>query len=172
MSSMRQSVLVLLTLLACAGPLYAHGLGVSWKEDTSGAILIEAYFDDNTAAASAKVEIVEGDGTVVASGTTDEKGQCRLARPGPGRYRVQVAAEGGHRTHRSLIVPGEASKPASGDGPTREEFTRFPWWPLAIGAGLLVGAAWAVQRRLSRRRAIGELSTSSDTEKEQDKEEE
>jgi hypothetical protein len=156
MTVLRHSVFVVLTLLVSGGSLHAHGLGVSWKEDTSGALLIDAYFDDNTAAASAKVEIVEGDGTVVASGTTDEKGQCRLARPAPGRYRVQVTAEGGHRAHRSLVVPGEASMPASSDGPSREEFTRLRWWGLGIGLTGLACLAVVGRLAAKARRHKGE----------------
>lgn len=118
-------------------------------------LVIEAYYDDDTPAQEAKVEVVDAAGTVVASGRTDDKGVLRLARPGHGTYTVRVDAGAGHRVKKSMTIgaAGVAPTPTAtsptppsvivSEGPSREEATQFPWLRVGLGLGL-IGVVCAV----------------------------
>ena len=146
-------------LMLSVGSAMAHDLGAQakWQD---GQVVLEAYYDDDTAASQAKVRVVDGTGAVVLQGTTDDQGRWIFAAPPPGRYRVTVDAGGGHRTSIVLTIPEQASTSLAGtatpsqpsppplseapivsSGPSRQEFTRFPW--LRLGMGLVVLAALA-----------------------------
>ncbi|MFQ3591579.1 MAG: carboxypeptidase-like regulatory domain-containing protein [Gemmataceae bacterium] len=144
-------------LLGLGLPLAAHDLGAQAKLQ-DGKVILEAYFDDDTAASEAKVRVMDDNGATVSSGTTDDKGTWTFAAPPPGRYRVVVNAGGGHkatiplkipnRPGESRLVPEKSETAASphaeqtiSAGPTREQFTRFPWGRLLLGLAVLVGLA-------------------------------
>ena len=55
---------------------------------------IVAGFDDETPAEDATVTIVAANGSMVAGGTTDERGVCELPLPGRGKYTARVASIG------------------------------------------------------------------------------
>jgi hypothetical protein len=143
--------LALFALLASDSPARAHGLGVQCKL-RGGKVEVEAYFDDDTMARDARVQVRNMDGELVAKGRTDDKGRWYFPVPAPGKYNVIVDAGDGHRAREKITIPGtathsavtqdpaEASVPLS-EGPSREEFTRFPWLRALLGTGIIGGAS-------------------------------
>ncbi|HZZ79561.1 MAG TPA: carboxypeptidase-like regulatory domain-containing protein [Gemmataceae bacterium] len=149
-------VLPVLMLTCLPANAFAHAVGVSCK--LNGAkVEVEVYYDDNTPATNAKIQVLDADEKVTLSGVTDEKGRCTFATPAPGQYQVRADAGAGHRTKTAFTVPAAAAQaPASvviSDGPTREEFTRFPWLQVVIAVTVLggVAAAFAVSSRLRKK---------------------
>jgi len=100
-----------------------------------------------TEAAKAKVEVLNAEKKVIASGDTDDKGRWRFPAPAPGKYMVEVNAGAGHRAGHPFNMPDlaehsnaaenpptpgtPATPPAKGDsiseGPGKEESTSAPW---------------------------------------------
>jgi hypothetical protein len=145
---------------------FAHAVGVSCilRGDK---VEVEAYFDDDSPAVKAKVQVVNAKGEIVASGVTDEKGNWNFARPAPGKYEVRLDAGAGHRAKKTIDVPvskplecaigslqgvavrvrdaapASSAAPTIAVGPTRAEFTRTPWLNVAIGFGIIGGLAGA-----------------------------
>ncbi len=119
----------------------AHDLQLVVKlpPDTPDVVVLEAGFDDDTPADDAKVTITAADGTVVTEGKTDDRGVCRLARPGPGKYTAVVDAFG-HRDSVEFEILG------SGGGETYAGWRPDKTLGLAVGVfGLLtvsVGHWW------------------------------
>lgn len=145
----RGPLLAVCVALWTATSAAAHDLGVSCESDSSGSFAVTAYFSNNAPAAQARVRVTTVDGRVVAEGTTDESGRWSFARPGGGLYFVQVDAEG-HRKLTYLTVPGDPALPPKTDGPSREEFTRFPWLRLALGLGAIALLTLGIRRWLRR----------------------
>lgn len=147
-------------LLAVATTASAHGVGV--EATLKGAVVhVEAFFDDDTPAADSAVTVTAEGGRTVAEGKTDAKGMWSFPAPPPGTYRVALNAGDGHAAKTTLRVPPPESHPPAeatdtlvSDGPTREEFTRFPWEKVALGlagiGGLTAGAWWWGRRRTPR----------------------
>jgi len=114
---------------------HALVLGVKLPPDAPDLLLVEASFDDETPAEGAKITITVADGTVVAEGTTDEKGVCQLTRPGPGKYKATVDSHG-HRDAVEFEVAGGGGGEFMGWRP--DQVTN-----LAIGVGGLLGLSAA-----------------------------
>lgn len=104
---MRRLFLPLLVVVALPSLVEAHALGVEVLLK-DGKLVISAFYDDDTNAAGAKVEIVDGM-KLLAAGQTDRQGQCVLPLPTPGKYRVLVDAGAGHRAQRAFTVPENAA---------------------------------------------------------------
>jgi hypothetical protein len=156
-SAMSRLLYVILLVQAIAPRAAAHGLAFDCKR--SGArIEVEAYFDDDTPARAARVQVKDEQQQIVAEGRTDEHGRWSFARPQPGRYVVVVDAGGGHRESSAITIGIDtdvlAPEPAPVSGRShRERFTAFPWLKLGLGLAIIAGlglAAWGV-RRLARR---------------------
>ena len=141
------AILLLLPLAASA-----HAIGVDARI-VGDRVRVEAYFDDDTPARGAKVEVLDGELLVVAEGRTDEKGHWTFAKPKPGKYTVRVDAGDGHAAKTTIAIAGEVEESKSlSDGPSRESFTG--WQRLACtGVGLAVIAGLTAALRLARRRA-------------------
>src|SRR5262245_51505620 len=77
------------------GRAAAHDLKATVKL-LPNAVVVEAGFDDDTPAQGAKVLILDLTGQEVAAGKTDEKGVCKFAKPGPGKYKA-IVESAGHR---------------------------------------------------------------------------
>ena len=165
----KRATLAAFLLLWCVGTVAAHDIGAQAKLH-EGKVTLEAYYDDDTAASEAKVRVTDPSGTIVQTGTTNDKGIWIFPAPPAGKYRVTVDAGGGHRASIDLTIPVGASavpvekptvsapepKQTISSGPSREEFTQFPW--LRLGMGLVVVAALAgfVRWWLQSRPAEGE----------------
>jgi hypothetical protein len=144
-----RSLLGLVLALMTAPPAWAHALGAECKV-RGDQLEIEAYFDDDTPAERARVRILDNDGREVATGRTDDKGVFRLATPAAGRYRVVVDAGSGHRAQVTVTIASNTSSPVTvSEGPTREEFTRMPWFYVGLGLLLIAGitSGWLWFRR-------------------------
>jgi hypothetical protein len=118
---------------------------------------VEAFFDDNTPAAGAAIAVVDpARKMTIVEGKTDKEGRWSMPVPQPGRYRVVVNAGAGHLADRAMTIPTsgegaavdspapecpacccEPTEAVVSEGPTRSEFTRFPWLKAGIGVGFL-----------------------------------
>ena len=144
-------VLPLAVLLVLPIVASAHAVGVDARI-VGDKVRVEAYFDDDTPARDAKVEVLDGEKAVVAEGRTDEKGFWSFAKPKPGKFTVRVDAGDGHAAKTTIAIPGDVEESKSlSDGPSRETFTG--WQRLACtGVGLAVIAGLTAALRLARRR--------------------
>jgi hypothetical protein len=152
-----------LLLFVTIRPAHAHALGANGKL-RDGKIEVEAYYDDDTPARNATVRLFDSDRREVATGRTDTKGVWLGPQLKPGLYEVVVDAGAGHRCTQKITVPALASSPEPtepiepaapllSDGPTREEFTRFPWLKLGMGVGLIAAVGVALVGLARRRKA-------------------
>ena len=134
---------------------------------------LEAYFDDDSPAADAKVRVLDQGKKAIAEGRTDAKGRWTFARPSAGKYVVIVDAGAGHRAEVKMDVPAGASTAESSaeddccccdapsnssestpsitisEGPDRATFTGYLWLKLGIGLTVIavLGAAFWLSRR-------------------------
>jgi len=144
-------------VVAAPSPCRAHDVDFTCKIQGDG-VELTAYYDDDLPADNAKVTVTEVDSRrLVAEGKTDARGKWSFARPAPGRYEVLLNAGPGkgHTKRRIIIIRQEDAEGAVvSPGPSREEFTRFPWLKLAIGIGTILGlgAAVVLALRLGRKR--------------------
>jgi nickel transport protein len=143
--------LVLCGLLLAAGPVSAHALGAECKL-AGDRVAVEAYYDDDTPARDARVSVLGPDKNALVEGRTDSEGRWSFARPRPGDYEVVVDAGGGHRVQVGLTIPAEATTAVPqtiSSGPTRAEFTTFPWSKVALGLAAIacMGLGWWLARR-------------------------
>lgn len=109
---MRTRFLVLVAITAVAlspAPASAHDLRLVVKlpPDAPGVLVLETGFDDDTPAEEAKIVVTDASGAVVAEGKTDERGVCRLTRPGPGAYTATAEAYG-HKDRVPFEIVGAA----------------------------------------------------------------
>lgn len=156
------SLAIVMLLLAPAwARAHAIGLDCTLRGDK---VEVEAYYDDGSNAARAKIEVASADGKIVAQGTTDARGQWVFATPAAGKYEVRVDAGAGHRAKRAITIPAATGAPGTtepakavpapagaippvltaeptvvpiSDGPTRDDFTRTPWLKIAIGLAVI-----------------------------------
>src|SRR5262245_24482939 len=167
---MRRAVplLAILVTFAVAQPASAHALGAEAKLK-GDRVEVEAYYSDNTPARDARVTVQDAAEKTVADGRTDNEGRWQFAKPSTGKYHVVVDAGDGHRARIAVTIPaGDAgatstatAAPSDPDcecctdgvtvstGPSRAEFTRFPWERVALGLSLiaLVAFGWRALRR-------------------------
>jgi hypothetical protein len=151
---------------AIPGPVWAHALGADCRL-RGGRVEVEAFFDDDTPARNAQVSVVDADKETVAQGKTDGAGRWSFPLPAPGQYKVIVDAGAGHRTTRLVMVPqpeasspipnksaetnlskvdipeGTSEAPLISTGPSRQQFTRFPWLKVALGLGTITALCLA-----------------------------
>jgi hypothetical protein len=159
----RLFILIMGVVLLSPVPVWAHALGAEARFDPAdGKVHVEAYFDDDSPAVNAKVEVQDGQEKTVAAGKTDARGFWSFPAPAAGRYVVLVDAGAGHRARKPIEVPAATTSPKSltftapektiiSDGPTREDFTRFPYLKVGLGVGgiFLFSLAFLVARRKS-----------------------
>jgi nickel transport protein len=135
-------------------------------------VAVEAFFDDDTPAADAKVAVTTEDGRMIAEGKADAKGMWSFLAPPAGKYKVTVNAGGGHVAKTTITIPTrpaamptpptpDDTAPVSGaepemvvsDGPTRAETTGWQRWLMAVVGVALIGLfTWGV-RLAARRKA-------------------
>ena len=150
---MRTRFLVLVVAVAAVAlspsAASAHDLKLVLKfpPDQPEVLIAEGGFDDDTPADEAKVTITDATGAVVAEAKTDERGVCKLTRPGPGKYTAKIVAFG----HRDQLEFDIAAPTAPEPTPTEYH----GWRPdktlgLVVGVcGLLVVSAgyWLLRRK-------------------------
>jgi nickel transport protein len=143
-NSPRQGLLIFFALLGIASPLRAHDLGVDCSI-RKGKVVVEAFYDDDSPAVSAKVKVLNVQQAVVAEGMTDTKGLWTFPIPPPGKYQVIVDAGAGHRSAIRITVPanergssGAGQSLSISDRPPRADATRFPWVRIVIGVCAIV----------------------------------
>jgi nickel transport protein len=161
--------LVPLGVLIAAPRAEAHGLGAQCKRN-GDRIELEAYYDDDTPAAEAKVSVEDGNKKIIAEGWTDTRGRWSFVCPPPARYLVVVDAGAGHRKVLRISIPaGEgpnATTPGENaavaitvsDEPSRAEFTSFQWLKIGIGLAVIggIGLAFWISRYVAHAGSAGE----------------
>jgi hypothetical protein len=110
--------LLVACFFACPTAAFAHALGAE-VVIKQGKLVVSAFYDDDSDAVGAKVQILEGTKSI-ATGKTDVKGRCFFELPAPGKYQVTVDAGAGHRTQQDFIVPKGAPARANPEGPASE----------------------------------------------------
>ncbi|MGL6075567.1 MAG: carboxypeptidase-like regulatory domain-containing protein [Fimbriiglobus sp.] len=109
-------------------------------------VRLEAFFEDDSPAAQAKVIVRQAD-VIVAEGETDAEGIWVLPVLPAGNYVITLDARDGHVKTVPLLLAGEVPVNTS-----RAEMTSTPWLKLSLGVGglLLVSAvSWWRMRRNS-----------------------
>jgi hypothetical protein len=141
----RLLMLICVAIVAWPGTAAAHDLRTKVNAETE-TVRVEAWFDDGTPAAEAKVRVTNGQGELIASGQTDERGFWSFPRPGLGTYLI-VTEEAGHRdTVRLELTAGETT--------VESDFRLDQSLGLIIGLVLLLGGTGAfILLRNRRRRA-------------------
>lgn len=135
--TMRQFFLAGLILTLVPAVAQAHALGIDCKL-RDGKVKVEAFYDDDSPAQNAKVQVVNAKEEVVASGTTDAQGLWSFLTPAPGRYEVRVDAGAGHRAKKAIDIPAPTTQGDTiSEGTTRAEFTRIPWLKVLIGLAVI-----------------------------------
>ena len=142
----RFRLLVLATVAAVGGlPASAAAHGMFADVTVADAVTLVAYFDGDEPAEFAEVQVTDADGTVVASGKTDERGLWTFPKPRPGAYTLTVRSIG-HVAKRAFRVGGEPDAPPA---------VYTGWRPntavaLIVGVGGLLGisaVSWFLRRR-------------------------
>jgi nickel transport protein len=133
---MRSLIMLLFVFVA---PAFAHKLCVEPKF-VGDHIRVEAFYEDNTPAQEAKITVRNG-GAVVAEGRTDEKGVWTCTLP-PGDYTVKAETLGHVADPQPVTVAEKpAESPSSVESDDHADKTRTPWGRIALGLGIIVGAA-------------------------------
>ena len=138
----RSGLLAIALLALVPAGVMAHAVHVVGTLRT-GKVEVETFYDDDTPAIKAKVEVLNAREEIVVSGVTDDKGRWTFDTPPPGKYEVRLDAGAGHRAKCTITVPGIAQTQTEPEGPTREEITRTPWLKVAIGFVVIGGCAGA-----------------------------
>ena len=156
-------LLTVALLLAVPAAASAHGIGVEARLK-GDRVHVEAFFDDDTPAADAKVAVTGEDGKAVAEGKADAKGLWSFPVPAAGKYRVLVDAGGGHLAKTTITIPPRPEgigPPATGvvaleeappppelvvsDGPTRAQVTEGRWLMAGVGLAVIGLLTWGVR---------------------------
>jgi hypothetical protein len=140
----------LVAILICASAR-AHDLSATARLER-GRVLVEAYFDDNTAPRDAHITVADADGHIVSEGHTNEDGKWSFAAPPPGDYQLTIDAGGGHKKIVALTIPGAGGGVISHTSP-REEFTGTRW--LGLGVGIFLIASFLIVVKLWGKRTRG-----------------
>lgn len=144
-----------LAALGWASSAHAHALYIECKLRGDN-VRVEAYFDDDTPAADAKIVVQDKSGAEIARGVANDKGVFEFAKPAPGKYVVAADAGQGHRATQAMTMPTPAALEKLGafdlnapevvvtPGPTRTERVRFPWLRTGLGLASIAGLAGAL----------------------------
>jgi hypothetical protein len=129
---------------------FAHAVGMTCT-NRGAKIEVEAYFDDDSPAIRATVQVVDAQEKTVANGQTDSDGKWSFKTPAPGTYEVRLDAGAGHRAKKVLVVAPPVEKTAEPaaeqivveEGKTRAEFTGVPWLKVMTGLIVIAGLGGA-----------------------------
>lgn len=126
-------LLALSITLLFGSNLFAHQLLLETKIEATQ-VRVEAFFDDDSPADEAAIQVISEGGEVIAKGKTDANGVWYFLRPKTGSYTLKASSVG-HVGKKTLVVP-EEPKPVETPS-TREEQTQTPWAKIGIGLGLI-----------------------------------
>src|SRR5438876_11600625 len=98
---------ILLASLIAAPTVCAHALSGQCKL-RGNQVELEAYFDDDSPAADAKVRVLDKEKQPIRAGRTDAKGRWSFPRPAAGKYLVIVDAGAGHRADIPVTIEATA----------------------------------------------------------------
>ena len=131
----KKLLLSFLFVFSLALPSFAHKI-TAFTDLEDGKLSIYSYFSDGTPAKHAKVTIYdEKTGRVVITGYTDKKGDYSCKLPRPGKYKVVVLAELGHRAVSEVNYGGSSSGENTGkvsEGKSEEASSKT----VSIGSGV------------------------------------
>ncbi|MCI0379495.1 MAG: carboxypeptidase-like regulatory domain-containing protein [Gemmataceae bacterium] len=155
MRQKKYGVIVVGLLLFSPAGVWAHALGVECSL-RGGKVHVEAFYDDDTPASFALVEVRDSGKKLIANGKCDVKGLWSFEAPPAGKYEVFVNAGAGHAVQKALTVPATSPAPVD-ESPkliiteqTREGFTGFPLIKVGIALGTL--ALFTIAFLIARRR--------------------
>jgi hypothetical protein len=125
--------LSLAVVLVAAPAAQAHVVHVDWKVADADLVVV-AYFDNDLPADDAGVVLTGEDGTVVATGKTDDSGTWRVPKPPPGTYRLTIRALPGHEKTVTIALAPATDATGTGTPPRSTP----PWLLPAVAAGAVV----------------------------------
>lgn len=143
----RRSAVVSIALFMTVTAAHAHKVMVTHKV-TGTELKVEVFFEDDTPADGAKVQLRHGD-EVVAEGRADETGVWKTVAPSPGEYEVR-AEHTGHVAKEPLTVRGDSSAAAEPAPADRQDAVGMQWGGIAAGVGVIAVVFGAIT--LARRR--------------------
>jgi cobalt/nickel transport system permease protein len=132
-------LLVAAGLLLSAGPAQAHRLKADCPVNVAHKrVTVESYFETGDVPKKGEVRVLRGDGSVLAEGPLDEKGEFAFTYEEAEPLTVVVTAPGGHRAECPLSAEalGGADPPAP-PGPAERPRGRS----LLLGVVLILGGA-------------------------------
>jgi cobalt/nickel transport system permease protein len=165
LTSGQPGVIVLLTmgaLFLSAGTAQAHRLQAEHKVDRANRrVTVESWYETDEVPHEARAKVLRPDGSVLAEGALDAKGNFVFAFEKAEPLTVHITAPGGHRA-TCKITAEELEGASTGDEahPANEKHRPGPppegrFQELAVGVALVLAAAafvmsWANYRRLRR----------------------
>lgn len=130
---MRRSLSLFALILLPPSLALAHDLGAECKLK-DGVIQVNAFFEDDTPAVHAKVEVTDMLGNAIAAGKTDARGFWSFSAPPAGDYVVIVDGGMGHRARVPLVVPWNLPVvAASSAGASAGPLGPYLSWALVVG---------------------------------------
>lgn len=97
--SMSQALLTISVLLALPSLALAHQLEAEAKIDLKAKrVIVETWYETGDAPKEARVKVLRPDGSILAEGRADERGNYAFEYQQAESLRVEITAPGGHRT--------------------------------------------------------------------------
>lgn len=129
------SILLLswLGILGSACPAFAHQMFIQPTRQNDR-VRVEVYFEDDSPADDAEIELRGETGEVMLRGKADAKGVWTFPCPVAGTYLLKATCLG----HVATIPWTVADVPTSDSSQQRAENTRTPWWGV-VGGILVIG---------------------------------
>ncbi|WP_020468842.1 carboxypeptidase-like regulatory domain-containing protein [Zavarzinella formosa] len=140
----RPALAVVLLGLLTHSSAHAHKMLATCRL-TETEVLVEVYYEDDSPADGAKIQIRQGD-AVLVEGRTDDTGKWTALRLASGEY-VLRAEHYGHVVLEPFTVPDSNLKPE--ETPLKREPAGVRWARIGVGIGVIVGffaAIWVVCR--------------------------
>jgi hypothetical protein len=132
-----------------ASPAHAHAVKVDYKF-VGTELVIVAYFDTDLPADDAAVTLRGPDGTVVATGKTDDTGTWKCPKPAPGTYQLHVKAFGSHEKTVPIPIEAPPVEPTERPSPSESGWVWVAAGVMAIVVTVLGAGLWAWRRRRKR----------------------
>ena len=151
---MTRLLLIALVWMSSDSSAFAHRLYVeaAVRPGPPPMLRIEAWFEEDVPAESAKITLTDASGVVTEVGAADDTGTLTIPLPAAGVW--TVAAESiGHRGEFTLNI---ASAAEAVEEPAKVRSTGPEAWRIAIGLGMIAaafaGLRWRMRRHAARRR--------------------